>query len=232
MEETRRAGPSQSAAWPLLHARPNLQRLRIGTAAEAPTVAASMVARSARVPVGGAAADGGPQPCPAGWPRPRGLRLSPTGGTMATAMVATADMLVPTAGMATVPAIVPAILPTTFPDSGMATEGVESSNWDRVLRSSDRAPRFESSVQPAPEPAACRSAERRAVIGGAGMANFSTSTRRRWRDWRAGDALAISRPTGRFLYRRGARRRPCHPKIAPPGVSRSKRGRSRRSGDA
>jgi hypothetical protein len=53
MEETRRAGPSQSAAWPLLHARPNLQRLRIGTAAEAPTVAASMVARSARVPVGG-----------------------------------------------------------------------------------------------------------------------------------------------------------------------------------
>jgi hypothetical protein len=144
----------------------------------------------------------------------------------------TADMLVPTAGMATVPAIVPAILPTTFPDSGMATEGVESSNWDRVLRSSDRAPRFESSAQPAPEPAACRSADRRAVIGGAGMANFSTSTRRRWRVWRAGDALAISRPTGRFLYRRGARRRPCHPKIAPPGVSRSKRGRSRRSGDA
>jgi hypothetical protein len=43
----------------------------------------------------------------------------------------------------------------------------------------------------------------KAVIGGAGLANFSTSTRRRWRGRRAGDALAISRPTGRFLFRSG-----------------------------
>jgi hypothetical protein len=40
-------------------------------------MAASMVAGSARVPVDEAAADGGPQPCPAGWLRPRGLQLPP-----------------------------------------------------------------------------------------------------------------------------------------------------------
>ena len=40
--------------------------------------------------------------------------------------------------------------------------------------------------------------------------------RRRWRGRRAGDALAVSRPTGRFLHRsgrrRGDRRRPCQPR--------------------
>ena len=59
--------------------------------------------------------------------------------------------------------------------------------------------------------------------------------RRRWRRRRAGDALAVHRPGGRFLHRS----RSASPRSPPiwsnrttrPGASRSKRGRSRRSGE-
>ena len=59
--------------------------------------------------------------------------------------------------------------------------------------------------------------------------------RRRRRGRRAGDALAVHRPPGRFLHRSRPASRRSPPtwsnKIGPPGASKSRRGRSRKSGE-